>query len=248
MERHMASSFEPPAIEAVLRGDAGALGRLLESHQDRIFNTCLRMIGNYDDAAEVAQEVMLKIVEHIQSFHGQSEISTWMVRIAMNLSISHLRKRKLRQTTSLDAAYPHNAQDQSGPLRRELADHREPAPDSGVQHREMVDQLQGALSRLDDEFRAILVLRDVEGLDYQQIAHVLAMPVGTVKSRLFRARLALRQEILKLHLPTPKPAPGSSPGSTPGSIPVAPGTPAGGSPAGSARPGNGRVIREIRHG
>ncbi len=156
------------------------------------------MTGNRDDAAEVAQEVMLKIVEHIQSFHGQSDISTWMVRIAMNLSISHLRKRKLRQTTSLDAPLPGNGQDQSSALREQLADSREPSPDSDVQHQETVAQLQAALTHTSTTiFAPILVLRDVEGLDYQQMADVLALPVGTIKSRLFRARLALRHEVLK---------------------------------------------------
>lgn len=205
---------EPPAIDAVMRGDAGALGRLLEFHQHRLYNVCFRMLGHRDDAAEVSQEAMLKIVEHIHDFNGQSEITTWMVRIAMNLSISHLRKRKLRQTTSLDAGFGGSGgggisggsggvDDQSTALRAELKDHREPSPASSVEQNETIAQLQVALARIEEDFRAILVLRDIEGMDYQHIADVLALPVGTVKSRLFRARLALRHEMLRLNPPPP---------------------------------------------
>ena len=191
----MTQSIDSPAIEAAVRGDAAALGRLLEAHQHRLYHVCLRMVGHREDAAEVAQETMLKIVEHIRDFQGQSDIGTWMVRIAMNQSISHLRKRKLRGTASLDAT---DAQDQSSALRAQLVDRREPPPDSGVQYREEVATLHAALAAIDDDFRAILVLRDIDGLEYQQIAVALGLPAGTVKSRLFRARLALRQEMLRL--------------------------------------------------
>ncbi|MCX5659522.1 MAG: sigma-70 family RNA polymerase sigma factor [Planctomycetota bacterium] len=202
----MAQPSEPPAIEAVMRGDAGALGRLLEFHQHRLYNVCYRMLGHRDDAAEVAQEAMLKIVEHIHDFNGQSEITTWMVRIAMNLSISHLRKRKLRHTTSLDSGGGGDPDDQSTALRHELKDHREPSPGSSVEQQETAAQLQVALARIEEDFRSILILRDLEGMDYQHIADVLALPVGTVKSRLFRARLALRHEMLRLN-PPPASAP-----------------------------------------
>lgn len=187
---------DPNLVDAVARGDQAALGKLLEFYQGPIYNTCLRMLGNRDDAAEVTQEAMLKIIEHVHDFHGHSDISTWMIRIAMNLAISHLRKRKLRQAASLDGSM--QADDQTTALRRELADHREPPPDSRVENNEMILNLQQALARLDDDFRAIVVLRDIQEMDYQQIADVLSLPVGTVKSRLFRARLALRHELLRL--------------------------------------------------
>jgi RNA polymerase sigma-70 factor (ECF subfamily) len=192
---------EKAILDAARRGDSSALGRLLEAYQQRIFNTCLRMLTNRDDAAEVAQETMLKVVQHIGDFNGQSEVGTWITRIAMNLSISQLRKRKLRHTTSLDGGNGSNGassdDDQALALKNELADRREPSPDSSVQHKEMIAHLQAALGRVDDDFRAVLVLRDIDEMDYQQIAEVLAIPVGTVKSRLFRARLALRHEVLK---------------------------------------------------
>jgi RNA polymerase sigma-70 factor, ECF subfamily len=207
----MAQPTEPRIVDAVLRGDRAALGQLLSTYQHTIYNVCLRMVTNRDDAAEAAQETMLKVIEHVGEFHGNSDIATWMVRIAMNVSISRLRKRKVRQAMSLDGD-PRSANgnswdpadNQATPLSREIADHREPAPDAGVQQKETFAQLHAALGRLEEDFRAVLVLRDIQEMDYQQIAGVLAVPVGTVKSRLFRARLALRHEMLKI--PAPKAA------------------------------------------
>ena len=205
---------EAQLVTAVRRGDHAALGRLLELHQHRLYNVCLRMVGHRDDAAELTQDAMLKIIEHIGDFKGHSALGTWMIRIAMNLSLSHLRKRKLRRTTSLDADNGRyvpagDGGTQAAPLRDRLAGSREPDPSQHVQQREMVARLHQALGRLDDDFRAVLVLRDIDQMDYRQIAEVLGVAVGTVKSRLFRARLALRQQMNELegtHEPGPSPA------------------------------------------
>lgn len=192
-------------VDQAKAGNHGALSELLQSHQKRLFNTTLRMVGNHDDAAEVTQETLLKVIEHIGEFNGQASISTWMTRIAMNLSFSHLRKRRVRQTVSLDTGGSAHRSGSSGgfgddqltPLREQIANWREPGPQLRVEKDEMVAQLQSALNGLQDDLRAVLVLRDIDDLDYQQIADVLAIPVGTVKSRLFRARLALRKEMHK---------------------------------------------------
>lgn len=194
----------PPAEQALLakarKGDQHALGELLGAYQDRLYNVCLRMVSHPDDAAEVCQDVLLKVVQGIGRFRGESGLATWMTRIAMNQSISHLRKRRIRRMVSLDQpSQTDPAQDdQASALRHQLADAREPGPDQRVQEMEMMQRLQEALANLDDDFRAVLVLRDIEQLDYAQISQTLDIPVGTVKSRLFRARLALRQEIDRL--------------------------------------------------
>jgi RNA polymerase sigma-70 factor (ECF subfamily) len=200
----MPESSDSQLVEAAVAGNADALGQLLGRYQGRLYQVCLRMVSNRDDAAEVCQDAMLKIVEHIRDFRSGSAVSTWMIRIAMNLSISHLRKRKLRRTTSIDAAAPahgsgaNNGQDDgASAMRLRLADTGEPLPDRRVEHNEMVAQLHQALGRLEEDFRSVLVLRDIEEMDYQQIADTLSLPVGTVKSRLFRARLALRQELVE---------------------------------------------------
>lgn len=184
-------------LSRLAQGDHAALGDLLERHRQRLYNIALRMVHHRDDAAELTQEAMLKIIAHIHDYHAQSSISTWMIRIVMNLSISHLRKRRLRYTQSIDGNGhdPQHADvdDQLSSLRKELMDHREPDPALSVQQSEMLHHLQQAMARLEVDFRAVLVLRDIDQMDYPDIAAALSIPVGTVKSRLFRARLALRQ-------------------------------------------------------
>ena len=190
---------EQALIQRVHDGDRAALGDLLRAHQRRLYNVCFRMVSHPDDAAELTQDVLLKIVEKFDGFRGDAKLTTWMTRIAMNASISHLRKRKLRQTVSLNQSFGSAA----GPggeadgvsLAGRLPDPREPGPAACVEQHEMLDELQTAIANLDDDQRAVLVLRDVEELDYHQIAQTLDLPVGTVKSRLFRARLALREQL-----------------------------------------------------
>lgn len=180
-------------------GDPAALGQLLSEHQDRLYRVCLRMVHNRDDAAEVCQEAMLKIVQHISEYRGDAQLTTWMTRIAMNQSLTHLRRSKVRKTVSLDGDDRKNThEDQATALRNRLAESREPDPSRRVQVKEQVQLLERALARLDPDFRSVLVLRDIDGMDYQQISKALDLSLGTVKSRLFRARLALRQEMIKL--------------------------------------------------
>lgn len=186
-------------IEQIRDGDRAALGRLLEKHQHRLYSIALRMVSNRDDAAEVTQDAMLKIVQHIDTFRSEAQITTWMTRIVMNQAITRLRRRKLRDHASLDSTRPSQRDsDQASSLAKVLQDHREPSASQRVQEGEMIDQLLSAIDRLDTDFRAVLVLRDLEEMDYQQIADTLEIKVGTVKSRLFRARLALRQEMQQL--------------------------------------------------
>ena len=201
------SEADDALAQRIQRGDLTALSDVLEANQGRLFNTVLRMVNNRDDAAEITQEALLKVVEHIEDFDGRAKISTWMTRIAMNLAISHLRKMKFRRHASIDApgaAESAGHTDQAGGLRQQLAENREPTPASRVQQREMVDHLHSAIEALDEDLRAVLVLRDIDELNYQGIAQALSIPVGTVKSRLFRARLALRHEMLR-RFPPPRP-------------------------------------------
>lgn len=180
-------------------GDPAALGELLSQHQDRLYRVCLRMLHNRDDAAEVCQDAMLKIVQHISEYRGDAQLTTWMTRIAMNQALTRLRRGKVRQTVSLDGNPGNNThEDQATALRHRLMETREPDPAQRVQVKEQVHLLEQALAALEPDFRSVLVLRDIDGMDYQQIAKALDISLGTVKSRLFRARLALRQEMMKL--------------------------------------------------
>jgi len=191
----MAEPDEKKLLASARRGDTEALGLLLEGQRDRLFNVCLRMVSHRDDAAELTQDTLLRVVERLDQFEGKAKLSTWMTRIAMNLSISHLRKRKVRRSTSLDQPMTGTSAgdgDQAVALRQLLEDPRELSPGRRVETGDMLEHLENAVSGLDEEFRAVIVLRDFEEMDYQSMAQVLDVPVGTVKSRLFRARLALR--------------------------------------------------------
>jgi len=202
----MVELSEQQLAQAAAKGDQDALSGLLEVFQHRVYHVCLRMLGHREDAAEAAQDTLLRVVERIREFRGDSAVSTWIIRIAMTQSISLLRKRKVRKTTSLDAERRSDGGTSS--IGQELTDSREQNPASSVEQDEMVGHLKQALDRVDEQFRAVLVLRDLEQMDYDGIAEVMSIPVGTVKSRLFRARLALRHELVRLCPPTPPAPPG----------------------------------------
>lgn len=192
----MSAKRERQLLDQLRQGDRGALGELLSAHQKQVYHVCLRMVSNPDDAAELTQDVLLRAIEHVDDFRAGSKFSTWMVRIAMNLSISHLRRRKVRRATSIDAEAGGNSDadggDQARQLKEMIADGREPQPHERVEQDEQVDRLLAGVDRLDESLKSVLVLRDFEQMDYKQMAEVLGVPVGTVKSRLFRARVSLR--------------------------------------------------------
>ena len=192
-------------IKKAQLGDRGAYGRLIALYQDRLFNAILRMVGDHDEARELAQETFTRGLDKIDSFRGDAAPYTWLFRIATNLSISRLRKVQRHRTFSLDAGANSSGragsgssgtdhEDQASALTNRLASSA-PTPDADLERRERNQKVLEALGRLDAEYRAVLVMRDIEGFDYQQMAEVLGLPLGTLKSRLFRARLALRDEL-----------------------------------------------------
>ncbi|UCD73886.1 MAG: sigma-70 family RNA polymerase sigma factor [Phycisphaerales bacterium] len=170
-------------------GDPEALGELLSSYQRRVYAVCYRMVGNVDEAADLAQDAMLKVIEGLDSYDGRARLSTWIIRVTINSCLSHLRKQKIRRHGSLDDT----AGDEQVPLAGRIASERELSGPEHVEQAEARTVLLRVLGDIEPEMRGILVLRDMQDLDYQQIAEVLQVPVGTVKSRLFRARLALRE-------------------------------------------------------
>lgn len=182
-------------VEAWRAGNADALRTLLDSYQRRVYAICYRMLHHVDDAQDVAQDVLLKIFESLEGYDGRSKLSTWVIRIAMNACVSHRRKAAVRHASSLETS--HMAGEHAGwqGLKLSLEDSSEPEPGSSVEQSERRRRVIVALNRLEPEVRALLVLRDVQDLDYDQIAQVLDVPVGTVKSRLFRARAALREHM-----------------------------------------------------
>lgn len=201
-----AAPSDSDLIAAINRGDSAAWSTLLTRYQDRLYAVTFRMVSNPDTAADLTQDAMVKIIQGLGSWDGRAALSTWMIRIAMNVTLSHLRAQKLRRHASLEGMAESGTRRASGHHNRgsggagtsgsgasSLAQAREPDAGSRVQQDELRERVAGALEALDADQRAILILRDMQDLDYEQIAAVLEIPVGTVKSRLFRARAALRQ-------------------------------------------------------
>ena len=174
-------------------GDSTAMERLILKYQHRIYNVILKMCGNPDDAAELAQETFVKVLESIEKFKGASSFYTWLFRIAVNLTLNHCQRRARTATRSLDAEELDPEGDGGRLLRDLLSDERAVDPAVLAQSRELCDLAKRLLLELEEPQRAVVVLRDIEGMDYAQIADVLNLELGTVRSRLSRARSHLRE-------------------------------------------------------
>lgn len=183
-------------VDRYRKGDMQAFGLLVAKYQDGILNLIFRLCGNRSDAEELAQETFLKAMERIHQFRGQSQFYTWLFRIGANLAISHRRRGGRIKFHSISG--PEDGDNGSVGLLGTLADRRDAPPHAGLMSVETQGIVMGALEQLDEESRLVVVLRDVEDMDYQQIADVLEVPVGTVKSRLHRARSVLREKLSDL--------------------------------------------------
>lgn len=185
-------------VERCLAGDVEAFDTLVRRYQSQTVNTAYRVLGDIEAAHDVAQEAFVSAYRALPKFRGSARFSTWLYRIAYNLCMDELsRQRKRSVEQSLDSFY---AADDSPTL--ELPD-PDPDPAERAQMRELQLQIRQAIGRLPSVHRVVLVLYDLQGLCYEEIAQILSCPLGTVKSRLNRARLALRDELARTveHLP-----------------------------------------------
>ena len=171
-------------IAECLGGRRDAFGELVSRYQARLYNAAVRLVDTPEDAADVVQDAFLNAYQSLHTFKGDAEFFTWLYRIAFNTAIS--LKRKKRATVSLDAGGPEGGIDPDDPSEYVK-------PGAALQRNEDERQLQEALNRLSHEHREVLVLKDIEGLKYEVIADMLGVPIGTVRSRLHRARLELRE-------------------------------------------------------
>ncbi len=185
---------------------ADALNELMRAYQRRIYSVCFRMVRNTDVASDLTQDALIKVIEGLASYNGQSKFSTWVIRVTINCCLSHMRKEKLRAHESLDApagmarqSPPQGGRTGSvskkptGEALSGILHSREPSPLRRIEQEQTNSAIVRCLDSLDVDLKTILVLRDLQDLDYQEMANVLEIPIGTVKSRLFRARAALRQ-------------------------------------------------------
>lgn len=171
------------------RGDPSAFGGLVARYQDRVFNACLRLCGNRSDAEEFAQEAFVKAYVSLDRFDGRASFYTWLFRIAVNLTISAHRKARPGPMVSMHA----RVADGDGQGIADRIQGNGEMPDERCASSERDLAVARALASLDEEHKSVVVLRDIEALGYTEIAEILGVPTGTVKSRLHRARLALRE-------------------------------------------------------
>ncbi len=179
-------------IKRAAKGDANAFESLMVQYEPPVYKLCYRMMGNPEDAQDMCQETFLKAWKHLEGFHMDSAFSTWLYRLASNCCLDLLRSKKRKPTISLVQ------EDEDGEeLTYEPAD-PSPQPDEVLIKKEEQQLLQQALLSLDEQQRAILTLRVVNDLSYEDISHILQIKEGTVKSRLARARENLRKKVLQL--------------------------------------------------
>ena len=181
---------EAAMIAHACRGDTAAFAQLVARYQHRVFGLCLRLCGNHADAEDFAQEAFVRAYGALGRFDGRAQFFTWLYRIAVNVVLSARRRTDRRPVTWTGAAPA------GGDGRLAGAASHEPGPASRMEAEERAAIVGAALAALDDDQRSIITLRDMESLGYDQIAVILEIPVGTVKSRLHRARLALRDRLL----------------------------------------------------
>lgn len=181
------SDREKGLLERAKAGDIAAFEQLIESYQKKIFNIALRMLGNYDDAGDLSQEVLIRIYKSIGSFKEQSSFSTWIYRITTNVCLDEIRKRKNRKIISLDE----EIRLEDGEMKRQI-ESEEPSPEETAEAKDLKKIVNDAIGKLSEEHRIVIVLRDLQGLSYEEIAEVLKCPEGTVKSRINRGRQALK--------------------------------------------------------
>lgn len=171
-------------IDETLAGNTAAFGQLVQKYQDRLFNTLVHVTGCHEEAEDVAQETFVQAFVKLDSFQRRASVYTWMYRIAFNLWITRRRRKRpevsVEQSREVSGEEPTDGSE--GPLQR-------------LEREERARQIHSAIRELSEEHRSILVLREMEGCCYETISEILELPVGTVRSRLHRARVHLKKRL-----------------------------------------------------
>ncbi len=177
-------------VRRCIAGDAAAWEEIVQTYNRRIYNVCYRFAGSADDAQDLTQDVFIKMYRTLSSYdHTKGAFVTWVTTIARNLLVDHFRKTKQdRMTDSMDT--PGSEHEDVQPLSEQIPDHS-PPPDAEVRRREVSETVHAALGKLSPELREAVILRDLQDMDYREIASVLKVPEGTVKSRINRGRAEL---------------------------------------------------------
>ena len=179
-----AVSDDAQLIEQTLAGQSAAFGELVRKYQDRLFNTIAHLVGNAEEARDIVQDAFVQAFLKLESFQQAAAFYTWLYRIAFNAAMSHCRSRhpavSIEQARRDAGAEPADTRDQA---------------ETVLIRKERCQQVRDAIARMKEEYRAVIVLREIDGCCYETIAEILDLPIGTVRSRLFRGRMQLAEEL-----------------------------------------------------
>lgn len=180
-------------VEGLKRGDQNCFMEILQRYSEKVHNLAMRIARNQEDAEEIIQDVFITVFRKINKFEGKSAFSSWLYRITVNTAFMKLRKRKQTIAVSLEDINPS--------VKESWVSERRDASDIGymTSRHELQQELEAAISRLPEEYRAIFILRDVDGLSNEEVGEVLTLSVPAVKSRLHRARLMLRKKLQRFY-------------------------------------------------
>lgn len=180
-------------INRAKQGDLAAFERLIQNHEATVYQIACQMMNHSEDAKDVSQEVFIKVYKNLKNFDGKSAFTTWLYRITVNTCIDEMRKRKNKQTVSMEA----EQEMENGVILKQYEDNGK-TPEEDLIAKEDCILLHKAMTQLSQEHSTILTLRDIQGFSYDEIAEILTISMGTVKSRLARARMQLKKEFLNL--------------------------------------------------
>ena len=183
-------------VRAFQAGNRSAFEKLVLQHKDRVFTTCCRILGNHEDADEAAQETFVKVFRALKRFRMESAFSTWLFRIAVNTCKNQLKSAEFRNRRFRVPLHASGNPGDEAP-GKELPD-QNPGPDSILEKKQKARRIQEAIDALPDDQRTALVLRDMQGFSYEEISNITGDPLGTVKSKISRARLRVRKSLIKV--------------------------------------------------
>jgi len=183
---------EKRLIKKCKNGDIEAFEKLIEGYQKKVYNIAYRMVQNQEDASDIAQEVFIKVFKSIVHFKEESSFSTWLYRITVNVCLDELRKRKKTNVISINSVI----QAENSEFTMQLEDTGK-RPEEILEEKELRSEINRAINKLSDDHRLVIQLRDIYGLSYEEISDILQCSLGTVKSRINRARNSLKNILLK---------------------------------------------------
>lgn len=187
----MSDDLEKILTKKAKQGDTTAFEKLIISHERNVYNIAYRMFNNEEDAKDISQEVFMKVYKNLSKFDENSKFSTWLHRITVNTCIDELRKRKGKETNSIDESM--NVEE--GNIKKQYADTTS-SPEQILIAKEDINNLKKFISSLSENHKTLIILRDIQGLSYSEIAEITNNSLGTVKSRLARARIQLRNILI----------------------------------------------------